>query len=136
MIINKRYDLNFIETLVNLYDYKADFHMHGIILIACDSNNFYQTRIICEVNDDLYENGGNFYINRFSIEFSGFGCCDKEKEDLIYNNLVKAKQLVYILNTYIDKCNKEYEKGYENVRILPSTHNETLFQKEDYPTND
>ena len=56
-----------------------------------------------------------------------------------YNNIVKAKQLVNLLNDYIDKCNKEYEKS----EIIPPppeapllrTISETFFQNKDYPTN-
>lgn len=107
MITNKRYDLNFIEDLVNLYDYKAGLRTYGIIITPCGINNFYQPDILCYTDDDKYEEGGNFYIKRFSMAFSGFGFCDKEKEDLIYNNIVKSKQLVDILNKYVDKCNKK-----------------------------
>ena len=107
MITNKRYDLNFIEDLVNLYDYKAGLRTYGIIITPCGINNFYQPDILCYTDDDKYEEGGNFYIKRFSMAFSGFGFCDKEKEDLIYNNIVKSKHLVDILNKYVDKCNKK-----------------------------
>lgn len=107
MIINERYDFNFIKNLLSLYDYKARLYPYGITVMPCGSNSFYQLEIICNTDDYKYENGGNLYINRFSIEFAGFGNCDKEKEDLIYNNIVKAKQVVDILNKYIDKCNQK-----------------------------
>ena len=107
MIKNKRYDLNFIEDLLSLYDYKAGLRTYGIIVTPCGPDSFYQPEIMCLTDDDKYEEGGNFYINRFSMGFSGFGHRDKEKEDLIYNNIVKAKQVVDILNKYIDKCNQK-----------------------------
>ena len=107
MIINKRYDLNFIEDLLSLYDYKAGLRTYGIIVTPCGPDSFYQPEIMCLTDDDKYEEGGNFYINRFSMGFSGFGHRDKEKEDLIYNNIVKAKQVIDILNKYIDKCNQK-----------------------------
>lgn len=140
MIKNKRYDLNFIEDLLSLYDYKSGLRTYGIIITPCGSNQFYQPEIMCLTNDDKYEEGGNFYINRFSMGFSGFGNCEKEKEDMIYNNIVKAKQLIDILNKYVDKCNKKYEKS----EIIPPpseapplrTISETFFQNKDYPTND
>ena len=139
MIKNKRYDLNFIEDLLSLYDYKAGLRTYGIIVTPCGPNQFYQPEIMCLTNDDNYEEGGNFYIDRFSMGFSGFGHCEKEKEDMIYNNIVKAKQLVDILNNYIDKCNKEYEKS--EVIPPPSeapplrTISETFFQNKDYSNN-
>lgn len=106
MITNKRYDLNFIEDLLSLYDYKAGLRTYGIIVIPCGPNSFYQPEIMCLTDDDKYEEGGNFYINRFSMGFSGFGHRDKKQENMIYNNIVKAKQLVDTLNNYIDKCNE------------------------------
>ena len=107
MIKNKRYDLNFIEDLLNLYDYKVGLRTYGIIVTSCGPNQFYQPEIMCLTNDDKYEEGGNFYIDRFSMSFSGFGYRDKEQEDMIYINIVRAKQLVDILNEYINKCNKK-----------------------------
>lgn len=107
MITNKRYDLNFIEDLLNLYDYKAALRTYGIIITPCSSDKFYQPDIFCQTDNDIYEEGGNFYISRFSMAFAGFGHCNKEKEDLVYTNIVKAKQLVDILNKYVDKCNKK-----------------------------
>ena len=138
MIKNKRYDLNFIEDLLSLYDYKIGLRTYGIIVTPCGHNQFYQPEIMCLTNDDKYEEGGNFYINRFSMGFSGFGHCEKEKEDMIYNNIVKAKQLIDILNKYVDKCNEEYEKS--EVIPPPSeapplrTISETFFQGEHYIT--
>ena len=61
---------------------------------------------MCLTDDDKYEEGGNFYITRFSIGFSGFGHRDKKQENMIYDNIIKAKQLVDTLNTYVDKCNQ------------------------------
>ena len=106
MIKNKRYDLNFIENLLNLYDYKVGLRTYGIIVTPCGPNQFYQPEIMCLTNDDKYEEGGNFYIDRFSMGFPGFGHRDKKQENMIYNNIVKAKQLVDLLNDYIDKCNE------------------------------
>ena len=85
------YVLNFIEDLLSLYDYKSGLRTYGIIITPCGPNQFYQPEIMCLTNDDKYEEGGNFYINRFSMGFSGFGHRDKEQEDMIYNNIVKAK---------------------------------------------
>ena len=138
MIKNKRYDLNFIEDLLSLYDYKAGLRTYGIIVIPCGPNQFYQPEIMCLTNDDKYEEGGNFYIDRFSMEFPGFGHCDKKQENMIYDNIVKAKQLVDLLNNYIDKCNKEYEKS-EVILTPPEapplrTISETFFQGEHYIT--
>lgn len=139
MITNKRYDLNFIEDLLSLYDYKAGLRTYGIIVTPCGPNQFYQPEIMCLTNDDKYEEGGNFYIDRFSMGFPGFGHRDKEQEDMIYNNIVKAKQLVDTLNNYVDKCNKECEKS-EVIPPPPEapplrTISETFFQNKDYPTN-
>ena len=142
MIKNKRYDLNFIEDLLNLYDYKIGIRIYDIIVTPCSSNRFYQLyqpEIICLTNDNKYEECGNFYIDRFSMEFPGFGHCDKKQENMIYDNIVKAKQLVDLLNNYIDKCNKEYEKS-EVIPLPPEapplrTISETFFQNKDYPTN-
>lgn len=139
MITNKRYDLNFIEDLVSLYDYKVGIRTYGIIVTPCGSNSFYQPEIMCLTNDDKYEEGGNFYINRFSMGFAGFGRGDEERENMIYDNIVKAKQLVDILNKYVDKCNEEYK----NIKMPPPPPpapplrviSETFFQKEDYPYN-
>lgn len=139
MIKNKRYDLNFIEDLLSLYDYRAGLRTYGIIVAPCGLNHFYQPEIMCITNDDKCEEGGNFYIDRFSIGFSGFGHCTEEKEDMIYNDIVKAKQLVNLLNEYVDKCNKEYEKS----EVIPPpaapppaapplrTISETFFQNKD-----
>ena len=140
MITNKRYDLNFIEDLLSLYDYKVGFRTYGIIVTPCGPNQFYQPEIMCLTNDDKYEEGGNFYIDRFSMGFSGFGHRDKEQEDMIYNNIVKAKQLVDTLNNYVDKCNKECEKS-EVIPPPPEapplrTISETFFQGEHYITTD
>ena len=142
MIKNKRYDLNFIKNLVNLYNYKVDIHKYGIIVTPSNSDRFYQPDIMCYTDDYKYDEGGNFYINRFSIGFSGFGHFqqDKEKEDMIYNNIVKAKQLVDTLNNYVDKCNKECEKS-EVIPLPPEapplrTISETFFQGEHYITTD
>ena len=74
--------------------------------------------------------------------FPGFGHRDKEQEDMIYINIVRAKQLVDILNNYIDKCNKEYEKS-EVIPLPPEAPplraiSETFFQSfqsKDYPYN-
>ena len=139
MIKNKRYDLNFIEDLLSLYDYRAGLRTYGIIVTSCGPNHFYQPEIMCITNDDKYEEDGNFYIDRFSIGFSGFGHCTKEKEDIIYNNIVKAKQLVDLLNEYVDKCNKEYKKS-EVIPPPPEapplrTISETFFQNKDYLYN-
>lgn len=139
MIINKRYDLNFIEDLLSLYDYKSGLRTYGIIVTPCGPNSFYQPEIMCLTDDDKYEEGGNFYINRFSMGFSGFGCCDEEKENMIYDNIVKAKQLVDMLNKYVDKCNEEYK----NIKMPPPPPpapplrviSETFFQSKDYPYN-
>ena len=139
MITNKRYDLNFIEDLLSLYDYKVGLRTYGIIVTPCGPNQFYQPEIMCLTNDDKYEEGGNFYIDRFSMGFPGFGHHDKKQENMIYNNIVKAKQLVDMLNNYVDKCNKEYEKS----EIIPSppeapplrTISETFFQNNNYPAN-
>lgn len=129
MITNKRYDLNFIEDLLNLYNYKAGFRTYGIIVTPCGTDSFYQPEIMCLTNDDKYEEGGNFYINRFSIGFSGFGHRDKEQENMIYNNIVKAKQLVDTLNNYVDKCN-EVEISKEQTSEIAS-----LIKTVDYPYN-
>ena len=144
MITNKRYDLNFIEDLLSLYDYKAGLRTYGIIVTPCGPNSFYQPEIMCLTDDDKYEEGGNFYINRFSIGFSGFGHRDKKQENMIYDNIVKAKQLVDTLNNYVDKCN-EVEISKEQTSEIPPPPpppapplrviSETLFQKEDYPYN-
>ena len=139
MIINKRYDLNFIEDLLSLYDYKAGLRTYGIIVTPCGPDSFYQPEIMCLTDDDKYEEGGNFYIDRFSMGFSGFGHRDKEQEDMIYNNIVKAKLLVDTLNNYVDKCNKECEKS-EVIPPPPEapplrTISETFFQNKDYPAN-
>ena len=139
MIKNKRYDLNFIEDLLSLYDYKVGLRTYVIIVTPCWPNQFYQSEIMCLTNDDKYEEGGNFYIDRFSMGFSGFGHRNKKQENMIYNNIVKAKQLVDLLNDYVDKCNKEYEKS----EIIPPppeapplrTISETFFQNKDYPYN-
>ena len=129
MITNKRYDLNFIEDLVSLYDYKATFRLYGIIVTPCGPNSFYQPEIMCLTDDNKYEEGGNFYINRFSMGFSGFGHRDKKQENMIYDNIVKAKQLVDTLNNYIDKCN-EIEITKEWTSEIPS-----LIKTVDYSTN-
>lgn len=145
MITNKRYDLNFIEDLLNLYDYKAVLRTYGIMVTPCGVDSFYQPEIMCEIDDDKYEEGGNFYINRFSMGFPGFGHRDKKQENMIYDNIVKAKQLVDILNNYVDKCN-EIEITKEQTSEIPSPPppspapplrviSETFFQKEDYPYN-
>lgn len=139
MIKNKKYDLKFIEDLLILYDYTVGIRTYGIIVTPCGPNQFYQPEIMCLTNDDKYEEGGNFYIDRFSMGFPGFGHRDKEQEDMIYINIVRAKQLVDILNNYIDKCNKEYEKS----EVIPSppeapplrTISETFFQNKACPTN-
>ena len=127
MITNKRYDLNFIEDLLSLYDYKAGLRTYGIIVTPCGPNSFYQPEIMCLTDDDKYEDGGNFYINRFSIGFPGFGHRDKKQENMIYNNIVKAKQLVDTLNNYVDKCN-EVEIPKEQSSEIPS-----LIKTVDYP---
>lgn len=129
MIKNKRYDLNFIEDLLSLYDYKSGLRTYGIIITPCGPNHFYQPEIMCLTNDDKYEEGGNFYIDRFSMGFPGFGHRDKEQENMIYNNIVKAKQLVDTLNNYVDKCN-EVEISKEQTSEIAS-----LIKTVDYPIN-
>ena len=69
MINNKRYDLNFIEDLLSLYDYKAGFRTYGIIVIPCGPNHFYQPEIMCLTNDDKYEEDGNFISIDFQWDF-------------------------------------------------------------------
>ena len=69
MITNKRYDLNFIEDLLSLYDYKSGLRTYGIIITPCGPNHFYQPEIICLTNDDKYEsnisNNYENYLNSF-----------------------------------------------------------------------
>lgn len=129
MITNKRYDLNFIEDLLSLYDYKAGLRTYGIIVTPCGPNSFYQPEIMCLTDDDKYEEGGNFYIDRFSMGFSGFGHRDKKQENMIYDNIVKAKQLIDLLNDYVDKCN-EVEISKEQTSEIAS-----LIKTVDYPYN-
>ena len=129
MIKNKRYDLNFIEDLLSLYDYKAGLRTYGIIVTPCGPDSFYQPEIMCLTDDDKYEEGGNFYIDRFSMGFSGFGHRDKKQENMIYDNIVKAKQLIDLLNDYVDKCN-EVEISKEQTSEIAS-----LIKTVDYPYN-
>lgn len=107
MYKNKRYNLDFIIDICEIYKYKVQVCEFGIIVSPVGEDAYYKPNIMCYVDDDKYEEDIGFYITRFSIGFDGFGNVKtRELENLIFDNIINAKTLVDTLNKYIDQCNE------------------------------
>ena len=96
----KREDINIeeINKIANKYGYNIRIpDKYRLYISSLSDNSWYETKIYPEENDE------NYCIERFSISFSGFGCLDLEKENLVFSNLCRAKKCVDELNVYINQ---------------------------------
>lgn len=108
-----KYDVNKINEWCEPYGYVAQDTGYVIAISKkhwndekSNKSNWYKPEIYCEVDDDKYKGKSDFYIKRFAISFAGFGVLEtRELENEVYDNIIIAKELVTLLNRYIDNHN-------------------------------
>ena len=91
-------NVKYLNEIANKYGYVVEF-INGVLRIYHTEPNFFKTGVVVKAD---YNDNCEYVVDRFAVEFAGFGSCDEDKEDFIYRSLVKAKTCVDDLNFYLD----------------------------------
>ena len=80
------------------FGYVVEFKC-GVLIVRQNEPDFYKTEII--VKSD-YNDNNEYVVERFAVEFVGFGSCEADKENNIFAGILRAKNCVEALNSYLN----------------------------------
>ena len=109
------YDIDLINSICKPFGYSAR-NSNWTIYISKEydehneeevNDSWYKPSIFCKVLNEFDEHEpGEFIVDRFAISFSGYGTLeDIESEEKVIEYILASRNLVTLLNAYVDVCN-------------------------------